>query len=172
MPSPCTTISSAIAINVTGGGYAALVSTAAGNQITGAISNSSNSFTTLGATSGNALTLASTAIISGTSSLAFAAGSSGGAGTVTINSQSTYTGDTIFNAATSGVIKSGTANALPTTTNVTMGFSNSNGGIFDLNGFNQEIASLTNGVGGGSIRNSGGGISTLTISGTANMPQP
>ena len=162
-----TTISSAIILDGTGGGYTALVSTNTGNQITGAISNSSNTRTTLGATSGNALTLASTAIISGTSSLAFAAGSSGGAGTVTLNSQSTYTGDTIFNAATSGVIKSGTANALPTTTNVTMGFSNSNGGIFDLNGFNQEIASLTNGVGGGSIRNSGGGISTLTISGTA-----
>ena len=31
----------------------------------------------------------------------------------------------------------------PTTTNVTMAFSNGNGGIFDLNGFNQEIASLT-----------------------------
>ena len=167
MSAASTTISSAIAINVTGGGYAALVSTNTGNLITGAISNSSNSLTTLGATSGNALTLASTAIISGTSSLAFAAGSSGGAGTVTLNSQSTYTGNTIFNAASSGVIKSGTANALPTTTNVTMGFSSSNGGIFDLNGFNQEIASLTNGVGGGSIRNSGGGISTLTISGTA-----
>lgn len=167
MSAASTTISSAIAINVTGGGYAALVSTNAGSQITGAISNSSNSLTTLGATSGNALTLASTAIISGTSSLAFAAGSSGGAGTVTLNSQSTYTGNTIFNAASGGVIKSGTANALPTTTNVTMGFSTSNGGIFDLNGFNQEIASLTNGVGGGSIRNSGGGISTLTISGTA-----
>lgn len=167
MSAASTTISSAIAINVAGGGYAALVSTNTGNLITGAISNSSNSLTTLGATSGNALTLASTAIISGTSSLAFAAGSSGGAGTVTLNSQSTYTGNTIFNAASSGVIKSGTANALPTTTNVTMAFSNSNGGIFDLNGFNQEIASLTNGVGGGSIRNSGGGISTLTISGTA-----
>jgi len=167
MSAASTTISSAIAINVTGGGYAALVSTAAGNQITGAISNSSNSLTTLGATSGNALTLASTAIISGTSSLAFAAGSSGGGGTVTLNSQSTYAGDTIFNAANSGVIRIGVSNALPTTTNVTMAFSNSNGGIFDLNGFNQEIASLTNGVGGGSIRNSGGGISTLTISGTA-----
>ncbi|RLS84904.1 MAG: PEP-CTERM sorting domain-containing protein [Planctomycetota bacterium] len=171
MSAASTTISSAIAINVTGGGYAALVSTNTGNLITGAISNSSNSLTTLGATSGNALTLASTAIISGTSSLAFAAGSSGGAGTVTLNSQSTYTGNTIFNAANSGVIKSGTVNALPTTTNVTMAFSNGNGGIFDLNGFNQEIASLTSNpggsTGGGSIRNSGGGISTLTISGTA-----
>ena len=165
------TISSAIVLNVTGGGYANIASTAAGNQITGAISNSSNSYTALGATSNNALTLASTAIISGTSGLAFAAGSSGGAGSITLNSQSTYTGDTIFNAANSGVIRIGVNNALPTTTNVTMAFSTGNGGIFDLNGFNQEIASLTSNpggsTGGGSIRNGGGGSSTLTVSGTA-----
>jgi autotransporter-associated beta strand protein len=162
-----TTISSRIVLNGTGGGYTALVSSNTGNQITGAISNSSNTRTALGATSGNDLTLASTAIISGTSSLAFAAGSSGGAGTITLNSQSTYTGDTIFNAANSGVIKIGVSNAFPTTTNVTMGFSSSNGGILDLNGLNQEFASLTNGVGGGSIRNNGGGTSLLKISGTA-----
>jgi len=161
------TISSRIVINATGGGIASIASSSAGNQITGAISNSSNSVTALGATSGNSLTLASTAIISGTSSLMFAAGPSGGAGTVTLNSQSTYTGNTFFNAANSGVIRIGVANALPTTTNVSMGFSSGNGGIFDLNGFDQEIASLTNGVGGGSIRNSGGGTSTLTVSGTA-----
>ena len=171
MSAASTTISSAIILNGTGGGYTALVSTNTGNQITGAISNSSNTRTTLGATSGNALTLASTAIISGTSSLAFAAGSSGGAGSITLNSQSTYTGDTFFNAANSGVVRIGVSNALPTTTNVTMAFSSGNGGIFDLNGFNQEIASLTSNpggsTGGGSIRNGGGGSSTLTIGGTA-----
>jgi autotransporter-associated beta strand protein len=166
------TLSSAVTINTTGVGNAGIVGFSTGAVVSGAIINSSTgNRTMIGATSGNDITLTSSAIISGSTGLQFAAGSSGGAGTVTLNSQSTYTGDTIFNTANTGVIKIGVSNALPTTTNVTMAFSNGNGGIFDLNGFNQEIASLTSNpggsTGGGSIRNSGGGISTLTISGTA-----
>jgi autotransporter-associated beta strand protein len=43
----------------------------------------------------------------------------------------------------------------------------SNGGIFDLNGLNQEIGSLTSGSGVGSIRNNANGTtSTLTVSGS------
>jgi autotransporter-associated beta strand protein len=167
---PGTTLS--IPITVTAGannvtyGNMAVVGASTGTILTSAatITNNTNYSSGLGATSGNELT--ANGVISGSAGLMFAAGSSGGAGTITLNVANTYTGATIFNAANSGVIKLGIANALPTGTNVTMANSSSNGGIFDLNGFNQTIASLTSGAGGGSIRNNGATDATLTISGS------
>jgi autotransporter-associated beta strand protein len=161
-----------IPITVTAGannvtyGNIAVVGTSNGTILTSAatITNNTNYSSGLGATNGNDLT--ANGVISGSADLMFAAGSSGGAGTITLNVANTYTGATIFNAANSGVIRLGIANALPTGTNVTMANSSSNGGIFDLNGFNQTIASLTSGAGGGSIRNNGATDATLTISGS------
>ncbi|MFN3951492.1 MAG: autotransporter-associated beta strand repeat-containing protein [Thermaurantimonas sp.] len=147
-------------------GNVCIAGTAPNTQLTSAatITNNSPYRTTIGATSGNSLTVNS--VISGSADLMFAAGSSGGAGTITLNTVHTYTGNTIFNAANSGVIRLGIDNALPTTTEVTMANSSGNGGIFDLNGYNQTIAALSNGAGGGSIRNNGATASTLTINGS------
>ena len=148
------------------GTVAGIVATATGTSLssTAAITNNTAIKTVIGATSGNDLT--ANGVISGSADLMFAAGASGGAGTVTLGAANTYTGATIFNAANSGVIRLGITNALPTVTNVTMANSTSNGGILDLNGFNQTIGSLTNGIGGGSIRNNGATDATLTISGS------
>jgi autotransporter-associated beta strand protein len=162
------TLSSPVTINTTGVGNAGIVGLSTGAVVSGAIINSSTgNRTMIGATSGNDLTLTSSAIISGSTGLQFAAGSSGGTGVITLQSQSTYTGTTEFNAGNNGVIRLGVNNALPTTTDVVWAFSNANGGIFDLNGFNQEFASLAKAAttGTGSIRNNGGGTSVLTIGG-------
>ncbi len=159
-------IAPSIIINATGGGIAGIVGTATGTSLGGTITNNSSSVTGIGATSGNALTL--NGKISGTSGVQFSAGASGGAGTVTLNAASDYQGSTTFNAASGALIKLGVDNALPTGTAVTMAASASNGGILDLNGHNQEIASLTSGAGGGSITNGGAsGTNTLKISGSA-----
>jgi hypothetical protein len=150
-------------------GNMAIVGTSTGTVMTAAatITNNTSYSTSVGATSGNDLTV--NGVISGSAPLMFAAGSSGGAGTVTINSTNTYTGGTIFNMANSGIIRLGTATAFPSSTAVSMGFSASNGGIWDLNSFSPTIASLTSGVGGGSItnNNAGTGTSTLTINGSS-----
>ncbi|MBU3658483.1 MAG: T9SS type A sorting domain-containing protein [Flavobacteriales bacterium] len=146
-------------------GNVAIVGTASNTAINETITNNTNFKTTIGSTSGNSIVINEK--ISGSADLMFAAGSSGGAGTITLNAENDYSGSTIFNAANSGVILLGIDNALPTTTDVMMANSTSNGGILDLNGKNQEIASLTNGAGGGSIRNNGVVSSTLTISGAS-----
>ena len=163
-----TTISVPIEVSVgsTSSNYGnfALVATATNTVIQNTISNNSNYKTTIGATSGNSISVNN--IISGTADLMFAAGSSGGAGVVTLNAENDYSGATIFNSANSGIIKIGVDNAFPTTTDLTMANSSGNGGILDLNGKNQEIASLTNGAGGGSIKNDGATDATLTISGS------
>ncbi|MBS7787103.1 hypothetical protein KIH23_07315, partial [Flavobacterium sp. CYK-55] len=146
---------------------APIVATAVGTSLSSNanIVNNSAIKTGLGATSGFDLTVNS--VISGSADLMFAAGASGGAGTITLNAANTYTGATLFNAATSGRIKLGINNAFPTTTQVTMGYSTSNGGTLDLNGFNQTFASLNSGVGGGSILNNATATdATLTIDGT------
>jgi autotransporter-associated beta strand protein len=147
-------------------GFGGIVATAVGTSLSSAatITNNTAIRTIVGATSGSDLTVNS--VISGSGDLQFSAGASGGAGTVTLNAANNYTGATIFNAASSGIIKLGTNNALPTTTDVTMANSSGNGGILDLNGFDQTIGSLTNGVGSGSIRNNGASDKTLTVSGS------
>ena len=148
------------------GTVAGIVATTTGTVLTSAatITNNTAIKTAIGATNGNDIT--ANGVISGSADLMFAGGASGGAGTITLGAANSYTGATIFNAANSGVIRLGITNALPTGTNVTMANSSSNGGIFDLNGFNQTIGSLTSGIGGGSIRNNGATDATLTISGS------
>lgn len=145
-------------------GYAAQ---AKGVSISGGITNNSNATTMIGASSSNDLTLSSTAVISGSAGLQFSVGINGGAGTTTLNAQNTYNGATTFNLTNSGIVKLGIDNALPTSTNVTMAASSGYGGILDLNGHNQTVASLTSGAGGGSITNNatGTGTNTLTVSG-------
>jgi autotransporter-associated beta strand protein len=152
-------------VSASGTGGAGYVATSTGGFVNGNITNNSSLTTIIGATSGNDLTVNST--ISGSGSLMFAGGASGGAGTVNLNAVNNYSGQTIFNAANSGVIKLGINNSLPVTTDVTMAFSASNGGILDLNGFNQSIGNIANGAGGGSItNNSAASNSTLTITQT------
>lgn len=159
----------AIELAGTDAGLTGFVATNTGVTIGTPINNnSSTSATMIGATSGNGLTLSSTAVISGSAGLQFSAGPSGGAGSITLNSQNTYTGATTFNSTNSGIIKLGVNNALPTSTAVTMAASSGNGGVLDLNGKSQEIASLTSGVGGGSITNGAAGTGgSLKVSGSA-----
>lgn len=72
--------------------------------------------------------------------------------TVLLNAQSSYAGSTLLDtsgtAATQTFVRLGTDNALPTTTVVTIDGKNGTGTgrriELDLNGFNQEIAGLTN----------------------------
>lgn len=95
----------------------------------------------------------------------------GGTGTVLLSALNSYTGGTFIN---SGKLQLGITNALPTTSGLTIG-TNPTAGAFDLNGFNQTLASLA-------IRsNSSTAIntitiepgSTLTINGTFNIgPSP
>jgi autotransporter-associated beta strand protein len=164
-----TTVSTAVIINQSGAGAAGLVSTANGVQVTGTITNNSSGKTLIGADDNKTLSLASTAVISGSQGVRFFVSTNGGGGTVTLNSQSTYGGATVFNLKDSGTVKLGVNNALPTATAVSYGgLSTSSGGIFDLNGFNQEVASLATGTNSaGSIRNNAASTtSTLTVSGS------
>ncbi len=91
-------------------------------------------------------------------------------GNITGNFDLTKTGQDVIKLAGSntfnnlivdaGIIQIGRDNALAVTTGVnTRGAGSS--GILDLNGYNQEIASLTGP--GGSINNSGFGVKTLTV---------
>jgi autotransporter-associated beta strand protein len=165
------TITTPIVITSAGGtgtaGGAGIVALATGTSLasTASITNSTAVKTIVGATSGNDLTI--NGAISGSADLQFSAGGAGGAGTVTLNLANTYTGATSFNAANSGVVKAGIANVLPTGTDVTMGATSGNGGIFDLNGFNQTVGSLVSGAGGGSIRNNGATDAMLIVGGSS-----
>ncbi len=93
----------------------------------------------------------------------------GGGGIVNFQGASSYTGDTVFNLGSSGIVKNLADNALPTTTNLTFGANSGFGGIYDLNGHNQQIASLSSGGAalGQIIDNAAApGTDTLTISGS------
>jgi autotransporter-associated beta strand protein len=161
-----TTISTPVTVNLAGTGVGGIVATAAGVQISSAITNGSSGATLIGADGSGTFTLTSAAVISGSQGVRFAVGDSGGTGTVTLNSQSNYGGATAFNMASTGVVKLGVNNALPTGTDVTFGVTAGSGGILDLNGFSQQVASLASGTSAaGSIRNNGTGTSTLTVSG-------
>ncbi len=153
-----------ITINGSSTGVAGIAATATNTSLSGVITNNSTARTSIGATSGNSITV--NGKVTGSAGLQFSAGDNGGAGTITMNASSDYTGATTFNAASGAIIKLGIDNALPTGTNVTMAATASNGGILDLNGRNQEIASLTSGAGGGSITNNGSSDATLKISGS------
>ena len=72
----------------------------------------------------------------------------------------------------SGVVKLGANNAMPTTTDLTMGYTSTFGGILDLNGKNQTVSSLRSDIGVGSIRNNGNADATLTINGSFTPTMP
>lgn len=136
----------------------------------------------IGATTGNTLNI--NGQITGAGDLQFSAGFSGdsglGTGTVVLNAQSNYAGETLFNAGvqtavvggvttvTQAIVQLGINNALPSGTDLVMTYTQGNGGIFDLHGFNQTIGSLSTVVNGGPsyITNYGSVLSTLTISGS------
>src|SRR5208283_1353362 len=148
-------------------GLAGLVSTVGTATNFASIVNNSGVTTMLGAAVATN-TLLQNGGISGSAGLQFSAGASGGSGTVILNAANTYTGPTTFKAANAGIIQLGVDNVLPTGTAVTMAASSANGGILDLNGHNQTVASLASGLGGGYITNSAAaGTATLTINGPA-----
>ncbi len=124
------------------------------------ITNNSAYKTSLGSTSGNALTVNS--IVSGSADLVFATTTSGGDGQINLNNRNTYTGDTYLSNSSLGVIKLGINNALPTTTNIY--FNTASSGTIDLNGYDQQVNSIS-GSSGGKITNNGAGLSLLEIKG-------
>lgn len=137
--------------------------------INGDITNNSFSRTIIGTSSDVSSNITVNGKITGTAGLQFSAGLSGGKGIVTLKAKNNYTGSTYFNgASTNATIKMGIDSALPYTTKVKMGLSTSNGGLWDLNGYNQFISSLTNGIGGGYITNNGANDAILTVSGSDN----
>ena len=80
-----------------------------------------------------------------------------GSGTLITNAVNTYTGPTTISA---GTLKIGSSSSLSSGSSLTV-----NGGIFDLNGFNATVASVSAGNAAGTITNSaaGSGTNTLTI---------
>jgi len=78
-----------------------------------------------------------------------------GTGALTLSGNNTYTGATIINA---GTFKNGSATAFSSGSALTV-----NGGIFDLNGFNANVASMGVGNSAGTITNSAAGSGTNTI---------
>jgi autotransporter-associated beta strand protein len=119
----------------------------------------------LGATSGN--TLSVNGPITGTGDVNFAVGGSGGAGTTLLNAASTFSGNVTVNSAASSIHRLGVDNALPTTAGVTFG---STAGAIDLNGRNQQIASLQGGSAavGGIVNSVTATQSVLSVVGSAN----
>ena len=130
----------------------------------------------IGATTANEVDV--NGVISGNGDLMFSAGFSGGGGTVILNNHNTYTGSTIFNAGGtgtpgngSGLVQLGIDNALPTGTKLIWGFNTTgNGGTFDLNGHDQEVASVFTPFAAGPdsklTNNADSGTATLTIGGS------
>jgi autotransporter-associated beta strand protein len=149
-------------VTSTGNGLAGYVATATGVIVNGNITNNSALTTVFGATSGNNLTF--NGVLSGTSGLQISAGASGGAGVILFNNNNTYSGNTTFNAAVSGTVQIGTSNAFPSNSNFNLSASTSNGGNFDLNGFDQTIGSLTNGVVNSCSITNNSSISNSTLS--------
>jgi autotransporter-associated beta strand protein len=109
---------------------------------------------TLSATSSGGITF--TSGISDTGGLTI---NSTGTGVVTLSGVNTYTGMT---SVLAGTLKMGSAYAFSSASALTL--ANAAGAVFDLNGYNQSVASLSGGGAlGGSVMLSGG--ATLTIGG-------
>ncbi|HEX4129577.1 MAG TPA: autotransporter-associated beta strand repeat-containing protein [Pirellulales bacterium] len=121
------------------------------------VATSSAFFASIGSTTNVVVNSA----ISGDGSVYFAETTSGGSGTIDLNAQSTYTGNTIISNAKSGSVVLGISDALPTGTNLIFGYAGGPGGSFNLNGFNQTVASLaTDPVTGTNV---GGVVNTSTV---------
>lgn len=126
-------------------------------------------------------------VISGNSDMNFSNSTGGGgSGNITLNAQNTYTGTTMIDftgnvtgGAQGGIVTLGVNNALPTTTDVVFG---AIGGLanaqLDLEGYNQQIGSLSVGVSGNAsgytITNYNPiyATSILTVSGATTPAQP
>ncbi len=130
------TINVPIVLNSTGGAFTA-----------GDVTQSTFAFgqfvtTVGGTTSGDGITVAGG--ISGNSDVNIANNASGGGGAGNLfltTTASTYTGTTAID--TGGTIKLGLNNALPTGTNVIVNPQGKNNSTLDLNGFSQQVASLS-----------------------------
>jgi len=121
-------------------------------------------------TIGNALTV--NGVISGEGDLYIGnnSQSGGGSGGLLLNAANTYAGNTLINNG--GIIKIGANDALPATTNVVFGSLSATGNAtLDLNGHNQQVASLSDDGAKPSgknltITNSGSADAMLTVSGS------
>jgi len=127
--------------------------------------DSSHTFTINNADGTNALVTTIAGTISGTGGV-----TKTGAGTVAFNSANGYGGSTMIgNTAThtsGGTLRLGIANALPTATSLVFDDGGANTSILNLNGFNQTVASLSDGSNSsGNITNSGG-AATFTLNNT------
>jgi autotransporter-associated beta strand protein len=162
-------LSCTLPITITGSGYASLACGGTGSSATslfsGNITGNGNRLN-IGATGGYNLEF-SGKIDNGSGDVRFAAGSTGGVGTLILSGNGNLWGSTLFELGTSGIVKMGRLNALPTSTSVVLGNSSTIGGVFDLNGFNTEVGSISSGAGNGSITNNGGSAATLTIGGSS-----
>ncbi len=124
-----------------------------------------------GTTAGKTLTI--NGVISGNSDVSFENGiAGGGSGNLVLGGASTYTGTTSINVNNATIMVT-TNNALPTTTDVIVGTNSGLGAAtLDLNGFNQQIASLSDGSHTSATKllnitvGPNGGNSTLTVSGS------
>jgi fibronectin-binding autotransporter adhesin len=128
-----------------------------------------NSTTNIDATTGNTLTINGS--ISGSGGVNFETGAGTGGGLVVLANTSSYSGATLINNnPTGGIIRLGINNALPTATALTFGSATTAAGSLDLAGYSQQIgylASNTTNSSPGSVTNTGGSTSTLTINGSA-----
>jgi autotransporter-associated beta strand protein len=166
-----------ITISGTGTTAAGFVATATGTGITGTITNNSSFTTLLGATSGNDLTLSSTAVISGTAGLRIGVkDNSVNVGTVTLNAANTYGGGTTLDG---GTLVLGNNSALSTGT---LTLSNSSTSVLQAGSGARTIANNIiwggNGTisGGfsflfntGSFTSSGSNTRTMTVSNTGGI---
>ena len=96
-----------------------------------------------------------------------------GLGTLVVSGANTYAGATnvVSGGSTGSILRIGADNALPTGTTLGLNTLNATGAaVFDLGGFNQQVANVINNGGGGTalptITNSAVGLGTLTIANT------
>jgi autotransporter-associated beta strand protein len=163
----------------TGGTLARDITVASGN--TGTIVNSGSG--TLDLNGGTLTKTASTLVFGGGSidvhdlitsdptDTAFDSDMNVSGGTTTLYTANTYSGATAVYGG--GTLRNGVNNALPTNTILTLGSTTgtyaNTAGTYDLNGYDQTMAGLTNaGSGAATITNGGGSLSTLTVNDSAN----
>jgi autotransporter-associated beta strand protein len=172
------TVTSGVVLNPAGAGHVAWTP----GDITTASYTTGSFLAFIGATSGavgDGLTF--NGVISGEGDLFIGNNSKtgGGSANLTLNAANTYAGNTLINVSNS-IIKLGVDNALPVTTNVLWnilnGVSVDSTPALDLNGHNQQIASLSSGAAGTPgnivILNNAGTPATFTISGAVTPANP
>jgi fibronectin-binding autotransporter adhesin len=143
-------------------------------------SGTSSFITTIGGTKANTnqntpASLIINGVISGNSDVNFSnSNGGGGSGSITLNNQNKWTGTSMIDYTGNpngnvpgGVVILGASNALPPGTNLIFGAFKGNGGILNLNGFNQQVASLSEPSSGTAeiYNDSNVAVATLTVSG-------